>query len=100
MSQSEDERCLYVTPIRLGLLSRTNQIAASKGASYVRKSLFFCISPFQRVLYISYAKDFVCGFETENRTEFVIVAYDRSLWHIPASDPALVKNGFQSSIDL
>ena len=31
---------MYVTPIRLGLISRTNQIAASESASYGGKICF------------------------------------------------------------
>ena len=31
------ERCMYVTPIRLGLLLKTNQISCCKGKRYVRR---------------------------------------------------------------
>ena len=34
------ESCTYVTPIRLGQISRTNQIAPSKSASNGRKFAF------------------------------------------------------------
>ena len=36
-SGSVDQRCIYVTPIRLVLLLNTNQISCYKGKRYVRK---------------------------------------------------------------
>ena len=37
MDQWISERCMYVTPIRLGLLLNTNQISCCKGKWYVRR---------------------------------------------------------------
>ena len=34
---SVDERCMYVTPIRLDVLLNTNQISCCKGKWYVRR---------------------------------------------------------------
>ena len=36
-SGSVDQRCMYVTPIRLDLLLNTNQISCYKGKWYVRR---------------------------------------------------------------
>ena len=37
ISGSEDQRCMYVTPIRLDLLLNTNRISCYKGKCYVRR---------------------------------------------------------------
>ena len=37
ISGSVDQRCMYVTPIRLGLILNTNQISCYKGKCYVRR---------------------------------------------------------------
>ena len=37
VDQFISERCMYVTPIRLGLLLNTSQISCCKGKRYVRK---------------------------------------------------------------
>ena len=86
---------------KLGLLSRTNQIGASKrGATYVRRfasdlrtAIFLCSSVKQERVFIywpyfaitrcefyaDFTEDFMCGFLTEKRSEFVILVEDRSL---------------------
>ena len=37
ISGSVDQRCMYVTPIRLDVLFNTNQISCCKGKWYVRR---------------------------------------------------------------
>ncbi len=37
ISGSMDQRCMYVTPIRLDVLLSTNQISCCKGKWYVRR---------------------------------------------------------------
>ena len=99
MSEWVSERCMYVTPIRSGLLWTTNQIAACKGEPWVwrfhpdfRTAIFvflqtgtgfLVLALFRRLLWLSPG---LCGWVSKEFRIFDNQPRNQSLWHTLTCD--------------